>query len=185
MIYNYTEQNLLEEQQGYMYTPFGWQAFLEDYLRNRAKAKKQMEELDIVAVESLNHETSSYTEGELNKILAGLKNKKIEPDALEELENYLRRFEVAKKLRARYHVSPPADYVPFSVYPLFAEILSVSYILTRDIRYLNTLLKVNDTIISVIDNFTEKVSVLRAIEALNTEVAGVKKLASEHGINLQ
>jgi hypothetical protein len=183
MIYNYTGQNLLEDPQGYMYTPFGGQAFLEDYLLNRTEARKQMEELNIIDGESVKHETPSYTKGELNNILTGLKNKRTEHEALEKLENYLRRFEVAKKLRTRYYASPPADYVSFSVYPLFADVLSVSYELTGDIRYLNTLLKVNDTIISVIDKFADKVSVIRAIKAIDTEVTSIKKLANKHWVN--
>jgi len=149
-MYKYTSKNLLENPEKYYYTPFLGQKFIDSYIASRT-----------VFLKNLKHENqdlSTWTEG-LN-----LSNNTDVISTGYVLWNYLKtnkkddfinvlfkKFEVSKKIHSSYDLK---SYRPIKKngnilnYILFGIVLIKLYEESRFMGYLNSLLKINDIIIS-------------------------------------
>ena len=148
-MYIYTENNLFIKPNTYMYTKFHGLDFLKAYIENRRS---------FISFIAQNKETES-TESveELNatyKKLLEMKNlieDGSDSEAISRFEPYLRRFEVAKRLRNSYPVKNQMDLASIKTHILFYEIAIEIYFLSNDLRYLNLILKLGDMLISIKD----------------------------------
>jgi hypothetical protein len=102
------------------------------------------------------------------------------------MDELVQRFEVTKKI---YEVYKPGFRKGegksdcFILYALFAMVLSIYYYKNKNLKYLNVLLKINDTLISVIDKLTDDYpAIFMAYLATLCEVSFVGKLAKSKGI---
>jgi len=103
------------------------------------------------------------------------------------LNRLVQRFEVAKKLYTGYPLGSrkgSGEYDQIIIYALFAFLLSLYYGKGGNIRYLNTLIKLNDLICSVLESaMQDQVTCTAAYFALAHEAIYVGELLQRKGLN--
>jgi len=183
-MYSYTKIDRFNDPNNYMYTPFYGADFLNEYLENRNNAISFLEL-------QLNNEVQLKTEkiffcqtyNKLNYIM-NLVDKGDHKSYIPELELFIRRFEVAKKLRSEYPVIDQNDIAPLKVHLLFFHLLIKSYQANKDIRYINVLVKLSDSLISVKKNFKDKKDVALLAFLLNEELKIVRFIMTEMDVRI-
>ena len=144
--YDYARGDLLEQRNSYMYTPDRGPAFLVAWRESRAQA---LAELPAPAQRPPPAEGDSGTDALLEDLLGALER----GGTLPALEAMLQRFEVTKRIHARYteHWRPedPGDYRDLRRYVRFAEVLDCAYERLGDLRHLNALIKCVDTLVAL------------------------------------
>lgn len=102
------------------------------------------------------------------------------------MDGLTQRFEVTKKIYERYKPGfrkGEGKSERLILYALFAMVLSVYYYRNNNLKFLNTLLKINDTLISIIDKLTgDYPAIFMAYLSVSCEVCFVGKLAKSKGI---
>lgn len=102
------------------------------------------------------------------------------------LDRLVQRFEVTKKLYESYQAGfrkGEGPYTSVRLYWLFALTLCLFYARTNEIKYLNTLLKVNDLLCSLPESVLKgHIPECGLTAVLATEIVGVELLAAKKGI---
>ena len=165
MEYKYIGTNSPEQKINYSYSKYGGEAFLKSYRQVREDILSPEIHADNI---QLNEKSEIATERLFNDWISNLeRNEDIE---LELLNLLLKRFEVTKKIYEKYDRNfRPYDKTLFHnhrLYVLFAYVLSLSYKKYRKLQFLNSLLKVNDIIISFVDMLDEttKIPLLHSVQ---------------------
>ncbi len=141
MSYKYITENNLEEKQNYMYSEYGGNAFLEEYQDSRKAAIINTGEED--------------TDGKLYDLLLNVPSLQHDKDLKFSLDKLVQSFEVRKRVYDRTDLLwKPVDknaggYKTVENYILFGEILVQAYLMTKNLKYFNCLLKLDDTLISM------------------------------------
>jgi len=182
-MYPYSEVNRFKNTNSYMYTPFYGIDFIHSYFENRSIAlinlkKKLPEVLDFNDQDIILCKTCE----ELKSILLLLNIGDTEA-VWPKLDLYVKRFEVAKKLRTEYPVKSIDDIASIEVHLLFFHILIKAYGSSSDIRYLNVLLKLSDSLVSVIDIIHGRKNIRLLMFLLTKEQLIIKRLAREMGVD--
>lgn len=108
--------------------------------------------------------------------------------ALQWLDRLLQRFEVSKKLRARYlpgfRKGEGADD-DVNLYLQFALVLALGYAHRQELQYLSTLLKVNDLLLSLSsETYADCGGGYALVLAVAVELHAVRRLAEKQGVSL-
>lgn len=151
MEYKYITDHNLEKRQNYMYSQYYGTEFLKVYRNTRLEYIKKYDDLDI--------DSSIKTNREESETEIKLKNLNVEDSDL--MDAFVKTFEVRKRLYTEYnwenwHPEIHARYDDMELYLLLAENSVEFYRKTKCLRYLNCLLKVNDTLLSecsLLDDF--------------------------------
>jgi len=164
MSYSYTDGDKIASPNTYFYTEYNGQEFLNSYFEDRKtilrKTKDAVEpsfsENDIETNESL-IQTSVYL-GYLYTSLQS-QNHSRNTDIFAEINLILKKFEVSKRIYDFYlpelKKSDDSDFKNLNNYIKLALVLSRSYEITKKLNYLNGMLKVIDTLISVFNEMSE------------------------------
>jgi hypothetical protein len=167
-----------------MYTPFYGKDFLIEYIKNRREMivyfKKSLTNIGLV---NSNKEVKSDTYIELSGIYNRVVNNSLET-VEKDIEVYIRRFEVAKRLRNQYPVINTNDIASINTHILFFELLVETVARIYDVRYVNVMLKVSDTLLSVKGLIVSKGNIERLLSCLVSEVEIVRALASKMSVNI-
>ncbi len=164
MSYSYTDGDKIASPNTYFYTEYNGQEFLNSYFGNRKsilrKTKDAVEpmfsENDIETDQSLIR-TSIY----LDYLYTSLQsqNHSRNADIFAEINLILKKFEVSKRIYDFYlpefKKSDDSDFKNLNNYLKLASVLSRSYEITNKLNYLNGMLKVIDTLISVFNEMSE------------------------------
>lgn len=164
MSYSYTDGDKIASPNTYFYTEYNGQEFLNSYFGNRKsilrKTKDAVEPMfsknDIETDQSLIH-TSIY----LDYLYTSLQsqNHSRNADIFAEINLILKKFEVSKRIYDFYlpefKKSDESDFKNLNNYLKLASVLSRSYEITKKLNYLNGMLKVIDTLISVFNEMSE------------------------------
>lgn len=144
--YDYARGDLLEQRNTYMYSAVGGPAFLAAWRRSRQEA---LASLPPLADRPPPLARGLGTDALLEELLAALELGGATPA----LEALLQRFEVTKRLHARYterwRPEDPNDFRDLSRYVRFAEVLERAYERLHDLRHLNALMKCVDTLVAL------------------------------------
>ncbi len=129
---------------------------------------------------SFNLKNKIVTEKLLTSLLVSQLNNENEKLIKEWLDRLVQRFEVTKKIYETYLVGfrkgrGSTDMV--RLYWIFALLLTLYYSETKNIKYLNTLLKVNDLLCSLGDDLIRKIPIQGLELVLSVETEGVQLLA--------
>lgn len=152
MGYKYITDNNLYEKQTYMYSEYGGAAFLKEYINSRQNYLKKSflgggHEEDEACIFRCD------TEKQLRMILAQLKTGDTESETLALLNLYTKSFEVRKRIYTEYDDKwkpiEDSQFQVYEIYLLFADCLIHAYKQTDCLKYLNCLLKVDDTLLSI------------------------------------
>ena len=183
-MYPYTDVNCFDQPNTYMYTTFYGAEFLQVYFENRMNSisylKKIIDKnsLSIGRVvdtnETHDHLLDIKEHLDQNKLILASGN----------LELYIRRFEVAKRLRNYYPVNDKTDLAPIQTHILFYNIIINAYLLNNDVRYLNVMLKIGDTLTSIKESLNSRDDVNQLILLLDMEVKVLNKFMINMAVQL-
>lgn len=166
MGYEYTVENNIEKPLRYNYTTYRGVEFMRDWYTEREDAIIQIGEaiqetspsiVELFLFAELEEKQKRIEEIETAGIFyllkyALLNNKEISSFLKGRLDGYVKTFEVRKRLYPLYSLYfKPMDeekYDDISLYVDFACICAAAFEKYRDLRYLNVLLKINDTLLS-------------------------------------
>ena len=105
------------------------------------------------------------------------------------VDTLLQRFEVTKRLYEYYNKglrNGSGNYNDVSFYWQFTIILSITYIHTNNLKYLNTVLKISDLILSLpLDHNIKFVSYSALQVAIGIEMKFIKNLLKEKKIDFK
>ena len=191
MEYKYITENNLENRQYYMYSEYGGSEFIKSYLAVREQAiqvvkpVEDSKEFDVICEEYLNHRSQSPTFLELKNLLCKVMQNRVD-DA--EISFYLKTFEVRKRIYTEYdkNTGKPAEganYQNRDNYILFSVLMCHLYKQTHKLQYLNALLKVNDTLISIQNLLGESENQILQ-EVLKQEVGYLKLMREDKHVTL-
>lgn len=196
MIYQYSERNLLENKQKYQMTPFEGKEFLTAYEKTRKILMKQKcdenEFLDIIeSLYKINHkeksddDTKFYSEYEfLSIIIKGKNNLKKEDETT--IEKFVKIFEVKKRIFDTYLINLERNYsdnyTNLRNYILFAIICLKKYETTDNLKFLNSVLKLNDIICSASGLISDENDLKLFQYVIEKELDFVKELQKRCGV---
>ena len=95
------------------------------------------------------------------------------------IEKLLKNFEITKKIYSEYNYElkkQSANYEAVRNYILFSLICSKKFLVNNDLKFLNSLLKLNDIICSKINTISDPTDLLLIYYAINFELEYIKEL---------
>ncbi len=197
--YRYSKNNLLEFPQKYSLTEFEGKKFMSDYKNERIRISNNLKEkaLNVNLEKSLKHlkinnkkleETSQFeTQDMLFYILQQLRKSKID----KKLENIffalMKKFEIKKKLFTIYDSNCKEIseiYDNLTNYLLLSIICLHYYENNKNLKFLNTVLKLNDTITSQFNNIKDNSDLSLLHYSVSKELEHINNLIKKKGIDL-
>ncbi len=184
MEYKYITENNLFEKQTYMYSEYKGIDFIKEYMSSRKNWQ------------CIKNETGGYAERKIHSSvyhdLVGIREEltsgKGTEKAFELVNAYTKSFEVHKKIYTKYDIRwkplDSADFQEYESYLMFADCLLLAYHHTKCLKYINCLLKLDDTLISVQSKMTQKCKV-HLEQIIKQELRIFNKMAIENGISLE
>jgi hypothetical protein len=170
-LYPYSNGDLLKNPQKYQMTPFMDKNFLNDYQNSRISSLEKISNFEKMDLEKIisnidqkrvqkkkingyNSETSII----LLDVLATLIND--ENDNFTIIDKFIKKFETKKLIFSKYddNLQPISnEYSEIRNYILLAAICVFKFKNSKNLKYLNTLLKLNDTICSQINSIDNSI----------------------------
>ena len=209
--YPYTDEDLFKKKYHYQYTDFRGMEFLNAYFLNRKnfldrealkhdvstgvvrKSKKNLTNRLVQVLASKTQRSrkiepprlNSFNTANLIYALVFLKMTRADAATLQLIDEWLeilqKKFEVSKILKSTYdnRLIPCTEAeTTFDSYPLLSFILSIG----NELRFLNTVLKLNDLIIAKINKNYCELSGIATRLAIQQELKTIKLLSRKHGI---
>ena len=199
--YEYSTHNLLETPQKYKMTPFQGSQFLEQYKESRRlaielirdkvgtitldQATTQMQQdfkhyLEIII-------TSKFSTKKLfESIFLTVLRDKDDVNVTKIINEFVKRFEIKKRIFSFYNQEikeASNDYKIIDNYILLASICVLEYKKTKNLKYLNVLLKLNDTICSQITLIPKNITGFLCLFALKSELDYISDLLKNNGLS--
>jgi len=221
-MYNYTEKNILDHPQSYMYSSFYGEIFIDKYYENRRSFVKKLSKFDehqdnqheiwnislapftkfkgdVDKFQFVSEEMKSADYSVLRRIDTSNNQEFCTYDNLlsmleyscaypkksikfikEDLDFLVQKFEVSKKIFEFYNLkekTKSGSYSNIKVYYLFAVLVSVQYFLSKNLKYLNTIIKLVDLFISLENsNLIKKIPSNNLINLIEFENVSIKYL---------
>ena len=154
MSYKYITENNLENRQNYMYSEYKGIEFLKEY-------KDSRDQLISLVREKMEKEISHITDKELRVLYEKLQTDgEIASDDKTCMDAYTKSFEVRKRLYSEYNSEwKPLNNASCEIYDnyiLLAKCLILMYKKSKCAKYINCLLKIDDTMISIKNKLTDR-----------------------------
>jgi hypothetical protein len=178
--YSYSKKGQLDHPQKYQKTPFEGKNFLLIYQNFREKSirilkEKIEEEIDLNEILgrieiNKNKDSKFITRILLESILKenthSKKNQKI-------INTFIKKFEIKKRIFSSYDklfFENSLNYKEIINYILLSNICIIKYQKSKNLKFLNTVLKLNDIICSEIENIKENMELNLAIYCIKNEM---------------
>jgi len=194
-LYIYDQNNLLLNPQKYQFSTFSGIEFLLEYeeariqkinfLKNRICIytleeifQKLANKIQDISISELG---SKESENILSKILLQLFKKKDTQQTNKIISAFIKKFEIKKRLYSSYDEDfneNTDDYSNLRNYILLTSICLFKYEETKNLKYLNTCLKINDTICSQIKTINDQLEKSLMIYILTLEIKKIKELCN-------
>jgi len=202
-LYPYTETNLLENPQKYQMSPYLGKNFLINFFKARKnqikvleKSEKNILELDEV-IKQLSRNFSKNTlddflqinietEEILSLLLINFSNI-IDNDITKILNKFIKKFEVKKRLYSSYDRNFKENsslYSNLRNYLLLSTLCLLAYKKNKNLKYLNTSLKLNDTACSQINKLKNNLEKSLFYHILKIELQNVNSLCNIKKVGL-
>tara|TARA_B100001105_G_scaffold89187_1_gene70896 strand:- start:80 stop:676 length:597 start_codon:yes stop_codon:yes gene_type:complete len=191
--YNYANTDLLEFPQKYQMTPFEGREFLSSYEKNRQKILDKIKNNQ--TVNSLSHtlkllqkqflidiksdQKIFVTGNQLSSILLRLQHQKETQQETKFIMALLKKFEIKKRIFSEYDHELKENSTDFKIltnYILLAAICAKKFQDNSNPKFLNTLLKLNDTICSQIDSINDVNNLSLIYYIINLELEYIRDL---------
>jgi len=199
--YIYSTQNLLEIPQKYQMSPFQGHKFLEQYKESR-KASMQLikDKINTITLDQVTaqmqpnfqhpleiiNSSKFRTQKLFESIFLILLRDKDDTNITKIVNDFIKKFEIKKRIFSHYNqeIKEASDnYKILANYILLASICALKYKKIRNLKYLNVLLKLNDTICSQISVISENVSGFLCFFALKSELDYISDLLKNNGLS--
>jgi|SaaInlStandDraft_2_1057019.scaffolds.fasta_scaffold03099_2 hypothetical protein len=184
--YNYSKKDQLNHPQKYQKTPFHGKNFLSEYKNLRKnkieilirKIKKEFKIEEILKNIQIkkNGESEFFTNYLLKSILKDSgnleKNDKI-------INIFIKKFEVKKRIFSSYNklfIETSSNYQEIINYILLSTICIIKYEKTKNLKFLNTVLKLNDLLCSEIENIEKNEELNLVLYCLKEELNFILKI---------
>ena len=165
--YQYSKESLLENPQTYQFTKFEGKEFLQRYVNSRKKiilklGSSRYSDADIEKVieqeQNDSRKKNNTTIFELRRILLHIINNNKDTKINAKFEMYLKKFEINKRLYDKYddNEKNSTRYDIIENYILLSVISILKFKKTENLKFLNTALKLNDTICSEFRNMIKE-----------------------------
>ena len=193
MEYSYANTDLLEFPQKYQMTPFEGRELLSSYEKNRQKILDKIKNNQ--TVNSLSHtlkllqkqflidiksdQKIFVTSNQLSSILLRLQHQKETQQETKFIMALLKKFEIKKRIFSEYDHELKENSTDFKIlanYILLAAICAKKFQDSSNPKFLNTLLKLNDTICSQIDSINDVNNLSLIYYIINLELEYVRDL---------
>ena len=193
MEYSYANADRLEFPQKYQMTPFEGREFLSSYEKNRQKILDKIKNNQ--TVNSLSHtlkllqkqflidiksdQKIFVTSNQLSSILLRLQHQKETQQETKFIMALLKKFEIKKRIFSEYDHELKENSTDFKIltnYILLAAICAKKFQDNSNPKFLNTLLKLNDTICSQIDSINDVNNLSLIYYIINLELEYVRDL---------
>ena len=199
--YEYSMQNLLETPQKYEMTPFQGGKFLELYKESRKFSMQLIKDkIDTITLDQVTTQiqlnfqhpleiisSSKFSTQKLfESIFLILLRDKDDIDITKIVNDFIKKFEIKKRIFSYYNKEiqeASNDYKTLPNYILLASICVLKYKKTKNLKYINVLLKLNDTICSQINIISENNTSFLCFFALKSELDYILDLIKKNGIN--
>lgn len=202
-LYPYTETNLLENPQKYQMSPYLGKNFLIIFFKSRENQLKVLEktgknflELDeIIKQLSINYskntlddflKTNIETEEILSLLLINFSNP-IDNDITKILNEFIKKFEIKKRLYSSYDGNfkeSSSLYSNLRNYLILSTLCMLAYKKNKNLKYLNTSLKLNDTVCSQINKLKTNLEKSLFYHILKIELQNVDSLCNSKKVGL-
>ena len=202
-LYPYTETNLLENPQKYQMSPYLGKNFLINFFKARKNQLKVLEKTeknfleldDVIKQLSINYskntlddflQTNIETEEILSLLLINFSNS-IGNDITKILNEFIKKFEVKKRLYSSYDRNfkeSSSLYSNLRNYLLLSTLCMLAYKKNKNLKYLNTSLKLNDTVCSQINKLKTNLEKSLFYHILKIELQNVDSLCNIKKVGL-
>ena len=197
MIYEYCNRDLLEKPEKYNFAIFQGEKFLESYIDSRfsivTKLKNSIK-INTTFTELIsnlcNQNLSKKNNMELeNLLIETLRAKKMNGHKLDtNIDVFLKKYEIKKKLMSKYDTNffeKNQDYKNLKNYLLLGLLCVIRYEETRNLKFLNTILKINDMLITQAQKIHNETDLCIFKYSLEYEIKFVKELCELKGLEIQ
>ncbi len=202
-LYPYTETNLLENPQKYQMSPYLGKNFLINFFKSRKNQLKVLEKTEKIFLEvdevikqlSINYskntlddflQTNIETEEILSLLLIKFSNA-IDNDITKILNEFIKKFEVKKRLYSSYDRNfkeSSSLYSNLRNYILLSTLCMLAYKKNNNLKYLNTSLKLNDTVCSQINRLKTNLEKSLFYHILKIELQNIDSLCNTKKVGL-
>ena len=165
--YPFRGRNLIREPEDYFYSDCSSSGYFEDYIKYR---RERISELSSLTRDNSSNERFFTETCDTSKLLQNILFDVQNGDTTR-LDRFCVKYETRKKFLSHYdHVTLKPKgrktNAHFSAYVMFSETLCVAFEKTENLKYLSTLLKLNDAVCSlrIPFDFAEKVKKLLELE---------------------
>jgi|TARA_Y100000310_G_scaffold2955_1_gene3928 hypothetical protein len=191
--YRYASEDLLEFPQKYQMTPFEGKEFISSYEKNRQKILDKIK--NDQTVNSLSHtlkllqkqflidikseQKTFVTSNQLSSILLKFQHQKETQQETKFIMALLKKFEIKKKIFSEYDYELKENSTDFKIltnYILLAAICAKKFQDSSNLKFLNTLLKLNDIICSQIDSINDVNDLSLIYYIINLELESIRDL---------
>lgn len=196
LIYNYSKNDLLKIPNRYQMTPYHGISFLKSFLESREKflisnsddiTNANFDSLFSNTILNLNNIEKHYLTNDLfSEILKKIIKNDFNYTVVSFINTFIKKFEIRKKFFDEYDCTNKEVSSNFSLlknYILFALICQFSFKHFSNLKYLNTLLKLNDLLCSQWNNLTESEQLI-VQHSILFEINTIKEISSKKGVKI-
>ncbi len=193
MEYSYTNTDLLEFPQKYQMTPFEGREFLSSYEKTRQRILDKIKNNQTVnslsytlkllqkqfLIDIKSDQKIFVTSNQLSSILLRLQHQKETQQETKFIMALLKKFEIKKRIFSEYDHELKENSTDFKIltnYILLAAICAKKFQDNGNPKFLNTLLKLNDTICSQIDSINDVNNLSLIYYIINLELEYIRDL---------
>ena len=191
-MYDITNQNLLDNPEKYQRFPFLGMEFITDYIKKRTtiinnnkniNKKSILEFSDIIIPKNKLLKENIITNQKLYEIYTKILD---DNEFEDELNKFIKKFEIKRKIYEEYSNDMKTgigSFYKLNNYLILSLCNLLAYEKKENLKYLNTVLKLNDVICSTLNllNNNEESNQL-LVYVLKKEIEYVNKLAMEKGV---
>ena len=191
MNYIYSKGDLLETSQKYQLSPFHGSDFLNSYkieresILNKLDTKIARKIILSELIKILLPPENIISEKQITKfvtetlLITFLNKLQLTPNDKTILSKLLKSFEIKKKIFTEYDFNQntfSTDYKNLRNYILFSLLCSKEFKESQNLKFLNTVLKLNDIISSKINHISNNYDLLLAFNAIDLELIAINTL---------
>lgn len=205
MDYRYSISDLLEKPQKYHMSPFEGLEFFDSYIVSRKtvleiinhknKELTQFEEI----IKNFQNKALSFNFNQIQQskistedlfiyLCYNLQNKSIKKEELKIIKIFVKKFEIKKRIFDFYNSDfkdNSENYSNLTNYILLSTICLLRFLDSKNLKYLNTFLKINDTICSQINKIKNQIDFSLLNFILNSEIEQISNLCTKKGLELK
>ena len=195
MTYEYTNKDLLKFPQKYQQSLFQGRELLDSYFKNREELIEKIEkkgynfeilqDIETELIEKI-ESTKNDLERKFSEIII---NKILKKDSSMDkiIDIFLKKFEIKKRIAFEYDSNNKEKSKNFQYlrnYLLLSILCCLRYKETKNLKFLNTVLKINDTLISQFFTINEKLDFKIFYSTLQMEIIFIKELYDSKGVKI-